>query len=73
MQRIDTKFCRDEFDSCTVIKHDGKYTLVEVGSTLSVPPIIEHLKKNNIHLEDVKNVLLTHVHLDHAGGAGLLL
>ncbi|SFS65364.1 Glyoxylase, beta-lactamase superfamily II [Marininema halotolerans] len=48
-------------------------TLVETGPSPSVPYILEGLKKRGHALEEVKNVIVTHIHLDHAGGAGLLL
>ncbi|SDX02178.1 Glyoxylase, beta-lactamase superfamily II [Marininema mesophilum] len=47
-------------------------TLVETGPSPSVPYILEGLKERGYAPEDVKNVIVTHIHLDHAGGAGLL-
>ena len=55
-----------------VIKED-KLTLVETGPS----PSVEHVKKGladlGFELEQVEYIIVTHVHLDHAGGAGLLL
>jgi len=47
--------------------------IVESGPTSSVPTLIDGLKELNLRLEDVEYVAVTHVHLDHGGGAGTLL
>eukprot|EP00703_Trepomonas_sp_PC1_P002002 JAP94604.1 Metallo-beta-lactamase superfamily protein [Trepomonas sp. PC1] len=71
--RIDTKFLRGEFCGVFHVEHEGIHSIVEVGSTLSVPYIVGYLKDKQIGLDVIKNVFITHVHLDHSGGAGLLL
>lgn len=48
MNQIDTKFCRPHFSSSFLLNHNGEYSLVEVGSTLSVPGILDFLKENKI-------------------------
>jgi len=50
-----------------------KVTLVESGPTSSVPRLVEGLKELGIKFEDIKYVAVTHVHLDHGGGAGTLI
>ncbi|UZN01077.1 MBL fold metallo-hydrolase [Lysinibacillus sp. MHQ-1] len=50
-----------------------KITLIETSASPSVPYIMEGLKELNIALEDIHYVIVTHIHLDHAGGAGLFL
>ncbi|WP_026673111.1 MBL fold metallo-hydrolase [Alkalihalobacterium bogoriense] len=52
---------------------DDQITIVETGPSLSVPHILQGLQELHIKLEDVRNIIVTHIHLDHAGGAGLLL
>jgi glyoxylase-like metal-dependent hydrolase (beta-lactamase superfamily II) len=46
---------------------------VETGTALSVPRILAALEAQRIPREGVGFVIVTHVHLDHAGGAGALL
>ena len=58
---------------CSYVLKGAKVTLVESGPTSSVPRLVEGLKELNIMLEDVEYVAVTHVHLDHGGGAGTLL
>ncbi|MBU9723886.1 MULTISPECIES: MBL fold metallo-hydrolase [Bacillaceae] len=51
----------------------GEVTIIETGPSISVQQIIKGLERLNIPLNDVKHIIVTHIHLDHAGGAGLLL
>lgn len=51
----------------------GDFSIIETGPSLSVPHIKEGLKELNLSLNHLKNIIVTHIHLDHAGGAGLLL
>ncbi len=47
--------------------------LVESGPTSSIPNLLSGLKELDVALEEVEYVAVTHVHLDHGGGAGTLL
>ena len=55
-----------------IIDH-GKAAIIDTGSNASVPHILATLAWLNIRPEDVEWVILTHLHLDHAGGAGSLM
>lgn len=57
----------------TYVINEKELTLVETGPSMSVPHVLNGLKKLNLNLGDVKYIIVTHIHLDHAGGAGLLL
>ncbi|BCJ86557.1 MBL fold metallo-hydrolase [Effusibacillus dendaii] len=50
-----------------------KIALVETGSSLSAPYILAGLEKLNIKPEQVEYIIVTHIHLDHSGGAGYIL
>ncbi|MDQ0255236.1 glyoxylase-like metal-dependent hydrolase (beta-lactamase superfamily II) [Evansella vedderi] len=52
---------------------EGKVTIIETGPSISVPFIKEALNNLNISLKEIENIIVTHIHLDHAGGAGILL
>lgn len=72
-------FLIDGFD-CQMNERTGTYvlieeqlTIIETSASPSIPYIIKGLESLNFSLEDVKNIIVTHIHLDHAGGAGLLL
>jgi glyoxylase-like metal-dependent hydrolase (beta-lactamase superfamily II) len=51
----------------------AKTIIVETGPTSSVPNLLSGLKEIGVKAEDVAYVALSHVHLDHGGGAGTLL
>jgi glyoxylase-like metal-dependent hydrolase (beta-lactamase superfamily II) len=47
--------------------------IVETGPTSSVPNLLSGLGYLNVKPEDVAYVAVSHIHLDHGGGAGTLL
>ena len=44
--------------------------LVETGSQSSVPVLLDQLEKLGVGADDLAGVVVTHIHLDHAGGVG---
>lgn len=48
-------------------------TLIETCAAPSLPYILDGLQQLHIDLNEVKNIIVTHVHLDHAGAAGLMM
>lgn len=55
-----------------LIVHPGGGVLVECGPGSTIPALIEGLSNYNLTPADISDVLLTHIHLDHAGAAGWL-
>jgi glyoxylase-like metal-dependent hydrolase (beta-lactamase superfamily II) len=60
-----------KFISAWLYRIDGAVLLVDPGPASTVPYLIEQLTQAGV--EEVDHVLLTHIHLDHAGGTGQLL
>jgi glyoxylase-like metal-dependent hydrolase (beta-lactamase superfamily II) len=58
---------------CSYVIKGKKPFLVESGPTSSIPNLLSGLKELDVKFEDVEYVAVTHVHLDHGGGAGTLL
>lgn len=52
---------------------EQELTIVETGPSPSVKHVKDGLAELGIELEAVRYIIVTHIHLDHAGGAGLLL
>ena len=50
----------------------GRPTLVETGPGTSVEPVTRALAHLGIEPSALANIVLTHIHLDHAGGVGAL-
>ncbi|MEI6375229.1 MAG: MBL fold metallo-hydrolase [Actinomycetes bacterium] len=44
--------------------------LIETGTALSAPTVVAALAALGVHANDLATVVVTHIHLDHAGGAG---
>ncbi|TWT07930.1 MBL fold metallo-hydrolase [Planococcus sp. CPCC 101016] len=57
----------------TYVIEEEELTLVDTGPSPSVKHVKKGLAALGHSLEDVKYIIVTHVHLDHSGGAGLLL
>ncbi|MES2403448.1 MAG: MBL fold metallo-hydrolase [Pseudomonadota bacterium] len=70
---IDTAQHRPRMAACYLVGSDGHYAFVECGTSLSVPLLLETLSELGVPREAVDYVMPTHVHLDHAGGAGALM
>ena len=60
-------------DASHLIVEDGRGAFVDTGTNDSVPLLLDALARQGLGVADVDYVFLTHVHLDHAGGAGLLM
>lgn len=70
---IDTGYLRPGFDASYLLVERGQAAVVDVGTSFSTPRILRTLTDKNIAPEAVRYVMVTHVHLDHAGGAGTLM
>jgi len=70
---IDTGFVRPQFDAAYLIVENGRGAFIDCGTNHSVPRMLGALGKAGLAPADVDWLILTHVHLDHAGGAGELI
>ena len=70
---IDTHYVREHVDASHLIVRDGRAAFVDCGANSSVPHLLAALGTLGVAREAVDYLLLTHIHLDHAGGAGALL
>ena len=70
---VDTGFHRPRFDAAYLIVENGRAAFVDTGTNHSVPRLLAALGAAGLAPEAVDMVIATHVHLDHAGGAGLLM
>ena len=70
---IDTGFHRPQFDAAYLMVEGGHGAFIDTGTNESVPRLLAVLDSAGLKPEAVDHVIVTHVHLDHAGGAGLLM
>ena len=70
---IDTGFQRDHFDAAYLMVQDGRAAFIDTGTNHAVPRLLGALVALGLAPDAVDLVIPTHVHLDHAGGVGLLL
>ncbi|MBF0627503.1 MAG: MBL fold metallo-hydrolase [Magnetococcales bacterium] len=71
--RIDVEYTRPGFAAAWLIREQERAAFVETGPLPSVPILMEALSRQGLAPEAVEAVIVTHVHLDHAGAAGELL
>ncbi|UCH98377.1 MAG: MBL fold metallo-hydrolase [Candidatus Aminicenantes bacterium] len=64
---------RVDFAACYVMEDEGEVAVIETNTNHAVPFILGTLTQLGFGKERVKYVILTHIHLDHAGGAGELM
>ena len=70
---IDTGFQRPIFDAAYLVVAGGRAAFIDTGTDHAVPRLLAALDALGLAREAVDHVIPTHVHLDHAGGAGLLM
>ncbi len=78
---LDRLFCIDldqpamegfrKFISSWLVRGDGFTLLVDPGPLSTIPHLVHELRRRGV--ERLDYVLLTHIHIDHAGGTGRLL
>ena len=70
---IDTGFERPCFDAAYLAVDSGRAAFIDTGTNHAVPRLLAALQALRLAPDAVDWVIPTHVHLDHAGGAGLLM
>jgi len=70
---IDTHFQQKQFDAAYLLVENGCGVFIDCGTSQSVPYLLDSLHQANLEPADIHWLIVTHVHLDHAGGAGALL
>jgi len=56
-----------------LLVEDGRAAIIDTGTSHAVPHVLAALEAKGVAPAQVDYVILTHVHLDHAGGAGQLM
>ena len=69
---IDTVLGGEREFNAVYLLHGTEPTLVEAGPASDQEVILEGLSRLSVGPDDLAHIVVTHIHLDHAGGAGIL-
>lgn len=70
---IDVDYLRPRLACSYLIVHHGKAAFIDCGTNHSAPRLLATLESCGLSTNDVEYIIPTHIHLDHAGGAGVLM
>jgi glyoxylase-like metal-dependent hydrolase (beta-lactamase superfamily II) len=71
---VDLNFLgRPQIIATAVLRDASGVALIDPGPTTTLQGLLETLRRLGIETRDLRQVLLTHIHLDHAGATGALL
>lgn len=70
---IDCDYTGPGIASAYLLRDGDEAAFVETNTSLAVPRLLAALGEAGLAPQDVRYVIVTHIHLDHAGGAGQLM
>lgn len=70
---FDAGYVRPILAAIHMVVEEGRVAFVDTGTNDSLPHAQEALRRLGLSAEAVDYVFLTHIHLDHAGGAGAMM
>jgi len=70
---IDADYVQPETAGFHLMIENGRAAFFDTGTSWSLPNAKAVLKERGLTVDDVQYVVPTHVHLDHAGGAGAMM
>jgi glyoxylase-like metal-dependent hydrolase (beta-lactamase superfamily II) len=70
---FDAGYLRPQLAAIHLIVERGRVAVVDTASNACLPRALDALRVLGLSLASVDYVFLTHVHLDHAGGAGAMM
>ena len=70
---VDSGYIRPQLAAVHLVVERGRVAVVDTASNACVPRVLEALQTLGLSPASVDYVFLTHVHLDHAGGAGAMM
>lgn len=73
IRTLDCDYLFPRFAAAYLIRDGKESAFIETNTAHSVPRLLSALAEQGLSREDVRYVIVTHVHLDHAGGAQALM
>lgn len=70
---VDANYVREQLAAIHLVRSNGRVAIIDTGTQYSIPLVESALHNLGMTFDHVDYILLTHIHLDHAGGAGVLM
>ena len=70
---FDAGYVRPVLAAIHMVIENGRVAFIDTGSNDALPNALAALRKLGLDASAVDYVMLTHIHLDHAGGAGSMM
>ncbi len=70
---VDALYYEPQLASIHLIRSQDRIAIIDTGTQYSVSQVSAALKQLDLGFDAVDYIILTHIHLDHAGGAGTLM
>lgn len=70
---FDAGYLRPHLAAVHLIVHEGRAAFIDTGTNATLPHALAALETLGMTANSVDYVILTHIHLDHAGGAGTMM
>lgn len=70
---IDANYIKPQLASIHMVIEGDQVAIIDTGVNATVPAVLETLAQYQLAPEQVTYVILTHIHMDHAGGTGELM
>lgn len=70
---IDSGYFSKDFAAIYLLRQGNEVAIIETGNKYSATNVQKALEMDGLSFSDVAYIIPTHVHLDHAGGAGELM
>ncbi len=70
---LDVEYVAPGVAALYLLIQQGQISIIETGTSLSLPLVEQAIISLGMSFDDVAYIIPTHIHLDHAGGAGALM
>lgn len=73
IETIDCEYTQPRFAAAYLLVHEGRAAFVDNNTVHAVPKMLDALRAHGLSTESVDYIIITHVHLDHAGGSSAIM
>jgi len=70
---LDAGYVRPLLAAIHLVVDSGRVAVIDTGSNAALPRVLQALAELSVDVDAVDYVILSHIHLDHAGGAGAMM